>query len=93
MDNSHIPLPLEGPLTGKKVFEKVYLRIAYLDGDGYLRQVDVLNDIAPVPAETIYTVKEGHQPTEFVNYKPIKYVQSIDGKIVQAFSADDFLII
>jgi hypothetical protein len=37
MGNSHIPLPLERLAHGKKVFEKVYRRIAYRDPDGYAR--------------------------------------------------------
>jgi hypothetical protein len=53
----------------------------------------MLDDLAPVDENTIYVVKEGHQPQGFINNKPIRYVQSFDGKIVQAFSADDFLII
>lgn len=76
------PIPLEGPLSGNKVFELV--RTPHIFGgetDG-----DPILGIEPVASETIYKVKAGFK-CEY------QYFQSIDGKLVQGFKKHELLVI
>ncbi len=77
------PLPLEPLEDGQKVFELVRSPMSPHESDPTMWPIVA---IEPITVGSVYKVKDGH-PCEY------RYFQSVGGKLMQAFKAQDLLII